>query len=94
MILREHVVIVFNEFDTFNTYAELIPLRTDETFELNLSTSKAHYRIVLPPLDPSRTPSPNDTISWRGREYRLVGPALDFTVNGSIHHLEGFVESV
>ena len=92
MILREHVTIMLaGGAQEVHTYAEVTPLRTDETSELDRTPESINYRVVLLPLDQIDTPTAADEIEWRGSTYQIIGPPMRYTANNALHHLELFI---
>lgn len=90
MILRENIGLLMAGTEVW-TYGEVMPLRTDETAELDRSPESVNYRLILPPLDPASIPHSSDAIIWLGTEYQIIGPAMKYTANGHLHHLELFM---
>lgn len=87
MILREHLTLMVAG-QAVHTYGEVMPLRTDESYEAGRTPSSVNYRVILPPLNPAETPHSSDTVIWYGSDYDIVGPAMKHTANGKLHHLE------
>lgn len=90
MILREKVTLILAGTNV-ESYAEVVPLSTKESYEIGYSVATVNYRVILPALSPADTPSSSDQITWRGSTYELIGPPLKHTANGILHHLEVFI---
>jgi len=70
------------------TRAEFAPLSAEESLALGRNASSVSYRMVFryPDVLPAAA-----AVSWRGRQYNLVGPSMMYTVNGRVHHQEAIV---
>ena len=91
MILREKVTIDIGG-QSVDTYAEVIPLTTTQSAEIQgWSSAMVNYRIILPPLAQQDIPQSTDSIRWNGTVYQMLGPCMRHHINGKLHHLEAFI---
>lgn len=67
------------------SYAELTPLTPEESFSAGRSPSSVSYRMVFVHPDVLKAAT---KVDWRGKTYDLVGPSMQCTANGELHHQE------
>jgi hypothetical protein len=68
--------------------AEFAPLTAEESFSAGRSPSSVTYRMIFtyPTVLPTAT-----TVTWRAKEYDFVGPSMQHTIQGRLHHQEAIV---
>jgi hypothetical protein len=68
--------------------AEFAPLTAEESFAAGRSPSSVSYRMIFvwPTVLSAAT-----AVMWRGKLYQFVGPSMQFTVRGQLHHQEAVI---
>lgn len=68
--------------------AEFAPLTAEEAYSLDRTPSSVSYRIIFrwPDVVGSGT-----AVVWRGKQYEFVGPSMQHTANGRLHHQEAII---
>lgn len=70
--------------------AEFAPLTAEEAYAAGRNPSSVSYRMIFryPTVLPSTT-----AVVWRGEQYQFVGPSMQHTATGRLHHQEAIVTS-
>jgi hypothetical protein len=92
VILHELVTFLTGGTNKLPYAAEVIPLTAAETYELGRNINSVTYRVILGPNVHQITSSAE--LLWRGDRYSAIGPAMTYTRNGSVHHVELFVSRI
>jgi Phage head-tail joining protein len=68
--------------------AEFASLTAEESFAAGRSPSSVSYRMIFvwPTMLSAAT-----AVMWRGKLYQFVGPSMQFTVQGQLHHQEAVI---
>ena len=93
MLLHEQVELITGANTASLVYAaECVPLTAAETYELGRNINSVTYRVIL---GPDTVPIPASAeLMWRGQRYGAIGPAMQYTRRGQIHHYELFIARV
>jgi hypothetical protein len=93
MMLHEQVDIITGANSAPLVYsAECVPLTAAETYELGRNVNAVTYRVIL---GPETMPLPAGAeLMWRGQRYSAIGPAMQYTRRGAIHHYELLIARV
>jgi hypothetical protein len=68
--------------------AEFAPLTAEESFSAGRNPSSVSYRMTF--LWPTVLPT-STTVTWRTKVYNFVGPSMQHTIQGRLHHQEAIV---
>jgi hypothetical protein len=70
------------------TRAEFAPVSAEEALALGRNASSVSYRMTFryPDVLPAAA-----AVTWRGKQYNLVGPSMQYTVRGRLHHQEAVI---
>lgn len=74
-----------NGTEMFSARAAIWPLSSTEAAERGRDPSSVSYRAII--AWPDVLPASTD-VEWRGQRYRMVGPSMQHTKNGVLHHQE------
>lgn len=70
--------------------AEFAPLTAEESHDVGRDPSAVSYRMTF------RWPDvlgASTKVQWRGTEYEFVGPSMQYTAVGRLHHQEAIITS-